>query len=228
MCHAPRSAGDGRERVVPRDRARQPFLGSAPETGRVVLAEHDPDREPVPKRNAPAPARSPAVDEYLPRRFGPAESLEVGEVGDVLAGADSRRNVEQASDVASAARGVDDEIGLATSERRRRRQGLGREHELGAGSISASALQVRPGRHVAHAGGDGFYEQRLVESRPRNVVGVRKDRGGEPIERHADLIRGRPDERRAGLAAAEARDLLLDPEAAQDRDDGRNERLPDQ
>src|SRR5262249_17409673 len=108
-----------RERAVRRDRALQPFFGSAPETGGVVLAQHDPDRESLPERNAPAPAGSPAVDEHLPRCLGPAESLEVGEVGDVVSRTDSRRNLEQTSDVARPPGGVDDQMGLATSERGR-------------------------------------------------------------------------------------------------------------
>ena len=103
----------------------------------------------------------------------------------------------------------------------------------GASSSSAPVSASVPACSCARAargdaGGDRLGEQRLVEARARDVVGVGEDGRREAVERDADAVVSGPDEGHAGLDAAEARRLFLDPELPEDRDHGGDERLADQ
>ena len=220
--HPASAADDEREPGVGRDRALEPLFRRPPELRRVVLAKHDADGEPLLEWNTPAPARLAAGDPHLARRVVPAEALEVREVRDVLAGPEPRGNPERAGREARASGGIDDQIGL-TREARCCRDRLGGEPQLGARFTRGVRLELDPGGHVVDAGGDRLGEQRVVEMRAGDVVGVREDRGREAIERHAHPVRVRPDERDAGLDAAEARGLLFEVESLEDRHHSRNE-----
>src|SRR5262249_60864919 len=84
-----------------RDGPLEPLGRTRSETGGVVAAQHDADREPLAKRDAPAPAGIETPDQHLAGLVVPGEVLEVGEVRDVLArpkvGADAERARAEAS-----------------------------------------------------------------------------------------------------------------------------------
>ena len=208
---------------------REPWwIGPVRVPSRIVLAQDDADRESLLERDAPAPARLTARDPHLSRRLVPADALEVGEVRDVLPGPEARRNSERAGREARAPGGVDDEIGRLSAEPRRRGDGLGTELQLCARTGRGIRHELRARGHVVDARGDRLGEQRVVELRSRNVVGVRKHGGREAVEGDAHAVRRRPDERDAGLDAAEARRFLFQVEPSEDRDHRRNQRLTDE
>ena len=229
LRHALGVAGDGEEPGIGLDGALEPLLRSAPELGRVGLIQHDPDGETILKRDAPGPAAGlTARDEHLARHVVPAEVLEMGEMRDVLPRSELGADRQRARPLAGAAGGVDDEVRGMLVHARRGGQRLGRERQLGARPVTVAGLEAGSDRDVAHAGGERLGEQRLVEARARDVVGVRKHGRHEAIERHADPVGGRPDERDAGLDPAEAGRLLFEAELSQDRHDSGDERFPDE
>src|SRR5262245_7555234 len=94
--HALSACRDGGEHLIGSDRALESILGSVPEAGRVILAQHDPDGQSLCERNAPAPAPVTARDEHLAGGFIPLAALEVGEMCHVLARPGPSRNTENA------------------------------------------------------------------------------------------------------------------------------------
>ena len=152
----------------------------------------------------------------------------MGEVCDVVARSRLGVDAERPGRLPGAARGVDDEVGLSTAERRRRGKGLGGEGQLGSVSVLRGRLQPSAGDHPVDSGGEGVGEQGLVEAGTRHVVRVGGHGRSEAREAEAELVRWRPDKGDARFEEAEGRRRLLDAEALEDRDHRGHQGFPDQ
>ncbi len=222
-------AGDGDEPGVGRDGALEPLLGRASEACRVVLIQHDADRQPFLERDAPAPPpASPRAMRTCP-------------------GASSQRKPSKWAKCATSLRGPS-RAGIASTRAAWRARPVASTMRWGGRSASAGAAARVSGASASSADVAGEVTgcsrartrtcrtpaataraSKAASNWGRGMLyAYGKTAGAKRLNVILTRSVGRPDEGHARLDPAERGCLPLEAKTLQDRDDRGDERFPDE